>query len=92
MLHLREFDDVYFLGFLIKGKNIFKIDPDFLTMENVISKPFDNIIKLQLASVWNQIGTKPKQLINDCKTLRLLLHYLCQYDCITFYKMLQCLK
>ena len=91
MLHLCELH-ICFEYFGLKINFFKKIDPDFLSMENVISKPFDKIIKLQLESVWNQIGSKPKQLINDCKTLRLLLHYLCQYDCITFYKMLQCLK
>jgi DNA excision repair protein ERCC-4 len=42
-------------------------------MENAISKPFDYIIKNQLEPVWNQVGSKPKQLISDIKTLRLLL-------------------
>ena len=68
------------------------IDHDYLTMEMVISKPFDAIVKSQLEPVWNQLGSKPKQLISDIKTLRLLLYYLTQYDCITFYKMLNCLK
>ena len=63
------------------------IDQDYLTMEMVISKPFDAIVKSQLEPVWNQLGSKPKQLISDIKTLRLLLYYLTQYDCITFYKM-----
>lgn len=61
-------------------------------MEMVISKPFDRICKSQLEPIWNQLGTKPKQLLSDIKTLRLLLYYLIQYDCITFYKMLTCLK
>lgn len=61
-------------------------------MEMVISKPFDQICKSQLEPVWNQLGSKPKQLLADIKTLRLLLYYLTQYDCITFYKMLNCLK
>ena len=91
MLFLCEYH-IYFDVFELKINFFQKIDPDFLSMENVISKPFDKIIKFQLESVWNQIGSKPKQLISDCKTLRLLLHYLCQYDCITFFKMLQCLK
>jgi len=68
------------------------IDHDFLTMEMVISKPFDAIVKSQLDPVWNHLGSKPKQLISDIKTLRLLLYYLTQYDCITFYKMLNCLR
>ncbi len=58
----------------------------------VISKPFDRICKSQLEPVWNRLGSKPKQLLADIKTLRLLLYYLIQYDCITFYKMLTCLK
>jgi DNA excision repair protein ERCC-4 len=61
-------------------------------MEMVISKPFDRICKAQLEPVWNRLGSKPKQLLSDIKTLRLLLYYLIQYDCITFYKMLTCLK
>lgn len=50
-----------------------KVDHDYLTLEMVISKPFDQVIKSQLEPVWNQLGSKPKQLINDIKTLRLLL-------------------
>jgi len=42
-------------------------------MEMVISKPFDAVVKNQLEPVWNQLGTKPKQLLSDIKTLRLLL-------------------
>ncbi|CAF0763664.1 unnamed protein product [Brachionus calyciflorus] len=68
------------------------IDHDFLTMEMVISRPFDQIVKAQLEPVWNQLGSKPKQLISDIRTLRLLLYYLTQYDSITFFKMLNCLK
>ena len=60
------------LGFFVLSL-ILQIDHDFLTMEMVISKPFDKVVKAQLEPVWNQLGSKPKQLINDIKTLRLLL-------------------
>lgn len=53
--------------------HILKIDHDFLTMEMVISRPFDQIVKAQLEPIWNQLGSKPKQLISDIRTLRLLL-------------------
>jgi DNA excision repair protein ERCC-4 len=39
----------------------------------VISKPFDKVVKAQLDPVWNQLGSKPKQLFSDIKTLRLLI-------------------
>lgn len=59
--------------FIFSSCFYFQIDQDFLTMEMVISRPFDQIVKAQLEPVWNQLGSKPKQLISDIRTLRLLL-------------------
>ncbi|KAJ7377217.1 DNA repair endonuclease XPF [Desmophyllum pertusum] len=68
------------------------LDADDLTVENSISKSFDKILRFQLNPVWHQLGNKTKQLVADLKVLRLILLYLTQYDCITFYNFLESLR
>lgn len=75
----------------IKRSNTF-LDTEELTVENSINKSFDKLIRLQLDPVWHQLNAKTKQLIADLKVLRMLLQYLTQYDCITFYNFLQSLR
>ena len=65
------------------------IDNDLLTIDQAILNSFDRLIHLQLQSVWNQVGIRTKQLLNDIKTLRLFVLYLTQYDCVTFYNAIQ---
>ena len=38
------------------------------------------------------MSSKTKQLVSDLKTLRLVLAYLTQYDCITFYNFVSTLR
>jgi len=68
------------------------LDTDDLTVENSISKSFDKILRFQLNPVWHQLGHKTKQLVADLKALRLILLYLTQYDCVTFYNFLESLR
>ncbi|WAR24633.1 XPF-like protein [Mya arenaria] len=49
------------------------IDAEEITVENAIAKSFDQTIRLQLDPIWHQLGPKTKQLVNDLKTLRLIL-------------------
>ena len=63
-----------------------------LTVENAMSKSFQKILKRELDPVWHQLSGKSRQLISDLKTLRLVLTYLTQYDCITFYNFVSTLK
>ncbi|XP_066015092.1 DNA repair endonuclease XPF-like isoform X2 [Pocillopora verrucosa] len=68
------------------------LDADDLTVENSISKSFDKILRFQLNPVWHQLGNKTRQLVADLKVLRLILLYLTQYDCVTFYNFLESLR
>ena len=63
-----------------------------LTVENAMSKSFQKILQRELDPVWHQLSGKSRQLIADLKTLRLVLTYLTQYDCITFYNFVSTLK
>ncbi|KAK3753140.1 hypothetical protein RRG08_024418 [Elysia crispata] len=68
------------------------IDTDEITVENALSKSFDLIIRLQLEPIWHQLSGRTRQLISDLKTLRLILRHLTQYDCITFYSLVQSIR
>ncbi|XP_065833923.1 DNA repair endonuclease XPF-like isoform X2 [Oscarella lobularis] len=68
------------------------LDGDQLTIENGIGKAFDRIIRLQLDPIWHQLSFKSRQLVADLKTLRQLLLFLTQYDCVTFYSHLEFLR
>ena len=63
-----------------------------LTVENAMSKSFQKILQRELDPVWHQLSGKSRQLIADLKTLRLVLTYLTQYDCITFYNFVSTLR
>ncbi|XP_013404181.1 DNA repair endonuclease XPF-like [Lingula anatina] len=67
-------------------------DTDEITVENAITKSFDQIIRLHLDPIWHQLGAKTRQLVADIKTLRLLLKHLTQYDCITFYNLVDSIR
>ncbi|XP_023215246.1 DNA repair endonuclease XPF-like [Centruroides sculpturatus] len=68
------------------------LDTEEVTVENAISKSFDKIIKYQLDPIWHQLGPKTHRLISDLKTLRTILMYLTQYDCVTFYNLLKSIR
>lgn len=68
------------------------LDTEELTVENGISKSFDKILRFQLNPIWHQLGSKTKQLVADLKVLGLILLYLTQYDCVTFYNFLESLR
>jgi len=63
-----------------------------LTVENSISKSFHKILQRELDPVWHQLSWKTRQLVADLKTLRTVMTYLTQYDCITFYNLVAALR
>ncbi|XP_023330558.1 DNA repair endonuclease XPF isoform X2 [Eurytemora carolleeae] len=73
-------------------KEIKRLNPHLsteqLTVENTISKSFHKILQQELNPIWHQLSGKTKQLISDLKTMRSLMVYLTQYDCITFYSLI----
>ena len=68
------------------------LDPDLITLENSFTKNFDKVLKFELEPHWNQLNNKTKQLVSDIKILRVILSYLTQYDCVTFYSFLLSLQ
>lgn len=68
------------------------IDTDEISVENAITKSFEQVIRLQLDPVWHQLGSKTRQLVADLKTLRLILKHLTQYDCVTFYNLVNSIR
>ncbi|XP_033113950.1 DNA repair endonuclease XPF-like isoform X2 [Anneissia japonica] len=65
------------------------LDADAFCVEKIIGrKSLDKLIKYQLDPVWHQLTNKTRQLVADLKLLCLLLQFLVQYDCITFYNYL----
>ena len=65
---------------------------DELSVENAVAKTFHKLLQRELDPVWHQLSWKTKQLVADLKTLRTLLMYLTQYDCITFYAFVSALR
>ncbi|ESO97764.1 hypothetical protein LOTGIDRAFT_104289 [Lottia gigantea] len=68
------------------------VDTEEVTVENALGKSFDKTIRLQLDPVWNSLGQKTRQLVSDLKTLRLLLKFLTQYDCVSFYSLVHSIR
>ncbi|XP_030852545.1 DNA repair endonuclease XPF [Strongylocentrotus purpuratus] len=69
------------------------LDSDDLTVENAIGKKsLTNVIRRQLDPIWHTLSSKTKQLVSDLKLLQMLLFYLTQYDCVTFYNFLKTLR
>ncbi|XP_072024102.1 DNA repair endonuclease XPF-like [Amphiura filiformis] len=69
------------------------LDVDELTVENAIGKKsLDQVIRVLLDPIWHQLGSATKKLIGDLKLLRMMLFYLTQYDCVTFYNFLNSLR
>lgn len=68
------------------------IDTEEFTPENAISKSFEKMLKVQLEPIWHQLSVRTKQLIADLKVLRTILVYLTQYDCVTFYNLVNSLR
>ena len=65
-----------------------KVDLSELTMETALLAAFDAVVRRQLMPVWNKVGAKTKQLVEDLKTLRKLLAFVADYDCVTFLDLL----
>ena len=77
---------------LVEIRKSNKVDVTELTMEAALLTSFDAIIRRQLAPVWNKVGAKTKQLVEDLKTLRKLLGFVAEYDCVTFLDLLDNLR
>ena len=63
-----------------------------LTVENCVTTNFDLTISRQLEHDWHRLTPQTKHLVHDLRTLRTLFHYLIQYDCISFWKLINHIK
>ena len=77
---------------LKRDSPLIQFDDADVSIENCVSKNFDLAISRQLDQDWHRIKPETKQLISDLRTLRSLLQYLVQYDCVNFWKLIQSIK
>ena len=63
-----------------------------LNTENAMIKSFHKTLQRELDPIWHQLSRKTKSLVADLKTLRNILTYLTQYDCVTFYAYVSALR
>ncbi|XP_064476918.1 DNA repair endonuclease XPF-like isoform X2 [Ornithodoros turicata] len=68
------------------------LDTDEVTVENVISRSFEKVVKFQLEPIWHQLSQKTRRVVSDLRTLRTILLYLTQYDSVTFYSLVQSVR
>ncbi|KAJ8098375.1 hypothetical protein POJ06DRAFT_150391 [Lipomyces tetrasporus] len=67
---------------------ILDLDDDDWAVENALHTNFDVRIRRQLDPVWHRLNYKSRQMVSDLTTLRQILNYLLNYDCVSFNKML----
>jgi DNA excision repair protein ERCC-4 len=62
------------------------------SLKNCVTSAFDRAVSRHLEHEWHKLQPSTKQLVQDLRVLRTLLDGLLQYDCVTFYKLLQSIK
>lgn len=65
---------------------------DDLSIENCVTSAFDRAVSRQLEKDWHRLKPQVKQLVTDLRTLRNLFSFLIQYDCVTFWKLINSIK
>ncbi|KAL8600798.1 hypothetical protein ACOMHN_055993 [Nucella lapillus] len=68
------------------------VDMEEITVETAMGRDFDRMVQIQLDPIWHMLSGKTRQLVADLKTLRLVLKYLTQYDCVTFYNLVNSIR
>ena len=63
-----------------------------VSVETAMGRDFDRMVRTQLDPLWNILSAKTRQLVADLKTLRQVLRYLTQYDCVTFYNLVNSIR
>lgn len=63
-----------------------------LSVENCVTTNFDRTISRQLEHDWHRLKSQTKQLVQDLRTLRTLFQSLIQYDCISFWKLINSIR
>ncbi|KAK9371125.1 hypothetical protein V1509DRAFT_613661 [Lipomyces kononenkoae] len=67
---------------------VLDLEDDEWAVENALHTNFDVRIRRQLDPVWHRLSYKSRQMVADLTTLRQILNYLLNYDCVSFNKML----
>ncbi|KAK9236723.1 hypothetical protein V1525DRAFT_406053 [Lipomyces kononenkoae] len=70
------------------NSSILDLEDDEWAVENALHTNFDVRIRRQLDPVWHRLSYKSRQMVADLTTLRQILNYLLNYDCVSFNKML----
>ncbi|KAK9466665.1 hypothetical protein V1512DRAFT_263159 [Lipomyces arxii] len=68
--------------------SVLELDDDEWAVENALHTNFDVRIRRQLDPVWHRLSAKSRQIVADLTTLRQVLNYLLNYDCVSFNRML----
>jgi DNA excision repair protein ERCC-4 len=63
-----------------------------LSIENCVTSGFDRAVSRQLEKDWHRLRPQTKQLVQDLRTLRTLFQSLIQYDCVSFWKLINSIK
>jgi len=63
-----------------------------LSVENCVTSNFDRAISRQLEHDWHRLKPQTKQLVQDLRVLRTLFQSLIQYDCVSFWKLINSIK
>jgi DNA excision repair protein ERCC-4 len=63
-----------------------------LSVENCVTANFERAISRQLEHDWHRLKPQTKQMVQDLKVLRTLFQSLIQYDCVSFWKLLNSIK
>lgn len=75
-----------------RATNLIEWSDADLTLENCVTTNFDLSISRQLENDWHRLKPATKQLVSDLRQLRTLFHYLLQYDCISFWRLINNIK
>lgn len=65
------------------------LDVDQLTLERNLFKSFEQNLRKQLDGDWHTLNPKIRQLVHELRILRNVVIHLDQYDCVSFYHLLQ---
>jgi DNA excision repair protein ERCC-4 len=72
---------------LIKGSK--QLDADEVTLESALFSSFDQRMQGILYPTWHLLSQRTKSMLGEITTLRKLLDYLVNYDCVSFFSFLE---
>ena len=75
-----------------EGNSTYLCDADELTVENALTPNFSRLLRRQFEPIWNQLNYRTKRLIGDIKLLRHVLFSLTDYDCVTFFCLVESIR